>query len=68
MMGTLDDLSPQAAPALRSFSGIEQFKVVISRTVSSRLLKNLIGAVELNSSALPLHADLARPTLFLPIE
>ena len=35
---------------------------VISRTVSSRLEKNFIGAVELNSSALPLHADLARLT------
>ena len=40
---------------------------VMSRTVSSRFEKNLIGAVELKSSALPLHADFARlVALFVP--
>ena len=39
---------------------------VISRTVSSKLEKNLMGAVELNISALPpLQADLARVVDFL---
>ena len=46
---------------------IFKFAVVISRTVSSRLEKNLIGAVELNSSTLlPLQADLARVPVFFP--
>ena len=40
----------------------------MSLTVSSRFVKNLSGAVELNSSALPLLADLVREADFLEKE